>query len=71
MLDYHSFVLSSASVTNILDVLISLDGTNGTIEWGPTVSLDIAGGTNAVPSESDLVKIATLEARGASIYYNT
>jgi hypothetical protein len=24
-----------------------------------------------VPSESDLVKIATLEARGATIYYNS
>jgi len=70
-INFGGCALSSASVTNILDVLISLDGTNGTIEWGPTVGLDIAGGTNAVPSESDLVKIATLEARGASIYYNT
>ena len=63
--------LSSASVTNILDILISLDGTNGTTEWGAGSTLDISGGTSAVPSAGDLVKIATLEARGATINYNS
>jgi hypothetical protein len=73
---YNSIVLNncalnSTSVTRILNVLISLDGTNGTTEWGDGSALDILGGTNAVPSESDLVKIATLEARGATVYYNS
>ena len=63
--------LSSASVTHVLDILISLDGTNGTTEWGAGTTLNISGGTSAVPSESDLVKIATLEARGATVYYNS
>lgn len=63
--------LSSASVTHVLDILISLDGTNGTTEWGAGSTLDISGGTSAVPSAGDLVKIATLEARGATINYNT
>jgi hypothetical protein len=63
--------LSSGSVTHVLDILISLDGTNGTTEWGAGSTLDISGGTNAIPSAGDLVKIATLEARGATIVYNT
>lgn len=67
----YGCALSSASVTHVLDILISLDGTNGTTEWGAGSTLDISGGTNAIPSAGDLVKIATLEARGATIIYNT
>lgn len=68
---FYTNALNSASITHILDVLISLDGTNGTTLWGPDRDLDISGGTNAVPSAGDLVKIATLEARGATVNYNT
>lgn len=67
----YGCALSSASVTHVLDILISLDGTNGTTEWGAGSTLDISGGTNAIPSAGDLVKIATLEARGATINYNS
>jgi hypothetical protein len=63
--------LSSASVTHVLDILISLDGTNGTTEWGDGSTLDISGGTNAIPSAGDLVKIGILEARGATVLYNS
>lgn len=66
-----SCALSSASVTHVLDILISLDGTNGTTEWGAGSTLDISGGTSAVPSAGDLVKIGILEARGATVNYNT
>jgi hypothetical protein len=63
--------LTSESVTHVLDVLISLDGTNGTTLWGPDVQLNISGGTNAVPSAEDLVKIGVLEGRGATVNYNS
>ena len=63
--------LSSVSITHILDVLISLDGTNGTTLWGSGRDLNISGGTNAIPSAGDLVKIGILEARGATVNYNT
>jgi hypothetical protein len=70
--NFQNCALSSASVTHILDILVSLDGTNGTNDWGATNNeLNIAGGTNAIPSAGDLVKIATLEARGATINYNS
>jgi hypothetical protein len=68
---FYGSALNSTSVTHILDVLISLDGTNGTTLWGPNGELNISGGTNAVPSAGDLVKIATLQTRGATVTYNT
>lgn len=70
--NFYNCALSSASVTHILDVLVSLDGTNGTTDWGATNSqLDISGGTNAIPSAGDLVKIGILEGRGATVNYNS
>jgi hypothetical protein len=63
--------LTSESVTDVLDILVSLDGTNGTTLWGPNAELNISGGTNAVPSAGDLVKIGILEARGATVDYNS
>jgi hypothetical protein len=70
-LTFYNSALNSASVTHILDVLISLDGTNGTTLFGTGADLNISGGTNAIPSVSDLAKIAILQARGATITYNT
>lgn len=70
-LTFYNSALNSASVTHILDVLISLDGTNGTILFGPGEDLNISGGTNAIPSVGDLAKIAILEGRGATVTYNT
>jgi hypothetical protein len=68
---FYNSALNSTSITHVLDVLISLDGTNGTTLWGPDGQLDISGGTNAIPSAEDLVKIGILEGRGASVNYNS
>jgi len=67
--------LSSQSITDILDVLISLDGTNGTTLWGTwngsnPRELHIDGGTNAVPDAGQLAKIAILTGRGAIVTHN-
>lgn len=63
---YYS-ALDLASVTYLLDVLISLDGTNGTTLWGSGAVLDISAGTTAAP---DPAQIATLVGKGATIYHN-
>jgi hypothetical protein len=68
---FYNSALNSTSITHILDVLISLDGTNGTTLFGPNGDLDISGGTNAIPSAEDLVKIGVLEGRGVTVSYNS
>jgi hypothetical protein len=60
--------LSTTSVNDLLSLLVSLDGTNGTTLWN--VTLNISGGSNAVPSGQGITDVATLVARGATIYTN-
>jgi hypothetical protein len=61
--------LDQESVDYILTTLAGLDGVNGAIYENRTVNL--SGGTNAVPSATGLAAIATLEGRGCTLYYNT
>lgn len=63
---YNALTLST--IDYIIDLLISLDGTNGTTLWAGT--LDISGGTNAYPGSGYISKIDTLVARGATVLYN-
>lgn len=51
-----SAVLTSASVDNIMQALGSLDGTSGTTAYSSGYTIDISGGSNAVPTP---VSIAT------------
>ena len=61
--------LDQASIDNILLVLASLDGTNGT-----TISnngyIALQGGTNATPSAAGQSAITVLQNRGFSVAYN-
>jgi hypothetical protein len=62
--------LNQASVDNILLVLLSLDGTNGTTSLqGGYVSLN--GGTNSAPSPAGLAAANTLMTRGLYISLNS
>jgi hypothetical protein len=62
--------LDATSVNALLALLVSLDGTNGTTEWGTGKTLLINGGTNAAPSGQGATDKATLQARGATITTN-
>jgi hypothetical protein len=61
--------LNSASITNLLDLLLSLDGTNNTVLW-TGYTLDLTGGETVPPDAGQLVKIATLIGRGNTISHN-
>jgi len=62
--------LTSASVNAILALLVSLNGTNGTIAWGAGQTLNISGGTSAAPSGQGITDKATLVGRGATVTTN-
>lgn len=67
--EFSNCALTQASVDNILTVLASLDGTNGT-SVPYTGSVLLSGGTNAAPSAAGLAAKATLVARGWQISNN-
>jgi hypothetical protein len=50
--------------------LVSLDGTNGTTEWGGGNTVDISGGTNAAPTGQGIADVVTLTGRGAEVITN-
>ena len=60
--------LSEETVNYVLALLVSLDGTNGTILYGGDVYLD--GGTSAAPTGQGLIDKATIESRGGTVYTN-
>jgi hypothetical protein len=60
--------LSEASVNNLLALLVSLDGTNGTTLFDNNVFLE--SGTNAAPTGQGLIDKATLQARGCTVDTN-
>jgi hypothetical protein len=62
--------LNQASVNAILALLVSLDGTNGTILWGAGKTVNISGGTSAAPSGQGATDKTTLVARGATVTTN-
>ena len=61
--------LTQTSVDNLLVLLASLDGTNGTTVYGAGKTIYI-GGTNSAPSPTGLAAINTLTARGVMVFYN-
>ena len=63
-IDVSSCALNVASVNAILALLVSLDGTNGTIDWsGIDHSLNLSGGTNAAPTGQGITDRTTLNNR--------
>lgn len=66
---FQNCALNQASVDNILTVLASLDGTNGTTV-SSNGSLYLQGGSNASPSSTGLAAKSVLQSRGWSISNN-
>lgn len=66
---FNNNALDQASVDNILKVLASLDGTNGTT-INSNGNLQLQGGTNAVPSSLGIAAKNILLARGWAISTN-
>ena len=67
--DLSNNSLTQESVDGVLELLASLDGTNGTILFtGETV--DLNGGTNSTPSTTGLDYIDILTDRGNFVYTN-
>jgi len=62
--------LNVQSVTGLLWLLTSLDGTNGTQTWGAGRILNMTGGLNAAPAGQGVTDKATLIARGATVLTN-
>lgn len=62
--------LNVQSVTGLLYLLTSLDGTNGTVAWGAGKTLIINGGNNAAPAGQGIADKATLQGRGATVTTN-
>ena len=62
--------LTQASVDQILAVVASLDGTNGTTSWGTGKTLALSGGTNSTPSAGGLANKAIIVARGGTVTNN-
>jgi hypothetical protein len=60
--------LSEETINYILALLVSLDGTNGTILFNGDVLLD--GGTSAAPTGQGLIDKATIESRGGTVTTN-
>ena len=65
-----SCALDETSVNYILTTLAGLDGTNGTTSYDSR-TVNVSGGTNAIPGTAGLEAIAILEGRGCTVYYNT
>lgn len=63
--------LTQASVDYMLAVVASLDGTNGTTEWGTGRTLSLNGGTSSPPSAAGLVNKGIIEARGGTVNVNS
>lgn len=65
----QSCSLDQASVDNILTVLASLDGTNGTT-LSTNGSIYLSGGVNSAPSSTGLAAISVLQSRGFYVTTN-
>ena len=62
--------LTETCVNNVLALLVSLDGTNGTTEFGSGKTLELQGGTNAAPTGQGILDVATLTSRGCTVTTN-
>ena len=68
---FDTNALNQATVDGILNMLVKLDGTNGTQKWGIySENIDLAGGLNDAPSPAGLADAATLISRGATVTHN-
>jgi hypothetical protein len=68
--DFSGNALDETSVNYILTTLAGLDGTNGTTSYD-SKTVNVSGGTNAIPGTSGAAAIVTLEARGCTVNRNT
>ena len=66
---FQSCALDQPSVDNILMVMASLDGTNGTT-YNANGQIVLNGGSNSAPSSSGLTAIMTLQGRGFYVSTN-
>jgi hypothetical protein len=66
--DMIGCALSEETINYILALLVSLDGTNGTVLYSGDVYLE--GGTNAAPTGQGLIDKETLQARGGLVTTN-
>lgn len=62
-------IINSASINNLLTMLASLDGTNGTTVCSNGY-LNISGGLNAAPSGAGITAVSTLLGRGWTVQTN-
>jgi hypothetical protein len=69
-IDLQGCNLTQTTVDEILAMLVSLDGTNGTTLWGTTGAVRLNLGTSSAPSAQGLIDKATLEGRGAVVEVN-
>ena len=66
---FNDCVINSASINNLLTMLASLDGTNGTTVCSNGY-LNISGGLNAAPSGAGITAVSTLISRGWTVQTN-
>jgi hypothetical protein len=62
--------LTETCVNDVLALLVSLDGTNGTTEFGSGKYLYLEGGTNSAPTGQGILDVATLTSRGCTVTTN-
>jgi hypothetical protein len=68
--DFSGNALDETSVNYILTTLAGLDGTNGTTSYD-SKTVNVSGGTNAIPGTGGDAAIVILEARGCTVNRNT
>jgi len=68
--NFSGNALDETTVNYILTTLAGLDGTNGTTSYDSR-TVNVSGGTNAIPGTSGAAAIVTLEARGCTVNRNT
>ena len=68
-LTLRGLALTLTSIDALLATFATLDGTNGTTIFVHTI--DISGGTSAIPDTAGLASIATILANGGMVVYNT
>lgn len=69
-LNLSGYMLTSSSMDQILAVVASLDGTNGTTLWGPGNTLIITGGPGISPSAAGYANRDIIVARGGTVVTN-
>ena len=68
--NFNGCALNQTSIDSILVKLASLDGTNGTTTFSSR-TVDLSGGSNAIPSQTGLDAKSVLEGRGCNVNVNS